>query len=145
MMVMSSPRQRTTTSFSEMVTDRKDTVFGLTVCQDAVVWVGEYAGSHLSNSVKFLLGENQNSLFTLTNTSGHEVSVGASGELSCEEERYFWISWRDEMVAVGRGVYPGTDVIVSIKEATASGLSAVFYDTENQTAQWDFHDPRGRK
>ena len=34
------------------------------------------------------------------------------GILSCSEGRWFWVSWRDGLIEVGKGIEPGLDMIM---------------------------------
>ena len=144
-MVHTSTSTPPTPGFSERISDRHHTVFSVRSCRDAVIWLGQLPGSYLNNSIKIHIGRESNTLVSISSTSsGVERIVETGGELNCDEDRYFWIIWSGDTVSVGRGVYTGSDVIVSVDDTVTSTLSQIFYESEeNSTAQWSFVNTLG--
>ena len=68
-----------------------------------------------------------------------------AGLLSCNEMRYFWLSWENHRVTVGQGYIPGQKVILrSTRSPTSEIIMFVGVSTEsNRAGQWQFRDIEG--
>ncbi len=94
-------------------TDQTYLVFGVKACFSAKVALTEWRGPQWEeNSYVIVIGNaesvaSQKSLIRFKSNGDNMIIVDTPSILSCDETRFFWVSWKDHLIEVGQGTRVG--------------------------------------
>lgn len=58
--------------------------------------------------------------------------------LSCGEERFFWLSWKDGHIVIGQGQQVGRQVIIAFQAMSTYTVRALSISTQGTKGTWRF-------
>ena len=134
---------------SVTVPGRSDVVFGVQACSDAVITLASLPGNARVAGYLLIIGADDNSVTFLRrdNQQSPQVEhVSTPGILSCDETRFFWVSWREGRIKLGRGLHKDNDVIINWMDPMPRNVVEVFFDSRSSTvpALWQLSNLNGK-
>ena len=66
------------------------------------------------------------------------VEVSIPGLLSCDEERFFWLSWHGGHIVLGRGQDHGEDILIGYHDLDGPSVQALSISTLKDAGVWRF-------
>lgn len=84
----------------------KELIFAVKACRDASVAFSQVAGIYTHYTYELVVGATGNTETILRSSVGGGVlkSVYTHQILDCSAVRIFWVSWRDGVIAFGKGI-----------------------------------------
>ena len=64
------------------------------------------------------------------------ASVSTSGLLDCNEDRGFWLTWKEGNIALGEGKEHGKNTIISYHDLSPFLVTSLGVSSASGTAQW---------
>ncbi len=99
--------------------ERNSLVFGVKACHDAFLILSEHLGNTVGGTFEIVLGtqmDNTSAIFRDGNFVPL-VTVPTPGILSCDDMRFFWVSYNTGLISVGYGFTPGTATFMSYDDS----------------------------
>lgn len=118
-------------------------VFGVRSCKQARLFLNEGIGK-LGKAYTIVLGAKQNRISKIIKGEQVLVQVDTPDLVDCDETKYFWISWLNGVIEVGRGMRLRDRLFMSTPPGTdTSNLTALTIDSRYDNAHWQFRSIEG--
>lgn len=134
----------------QSVRDERYFVFKAAACREAHILLTSFIRNTKTRNYQIIIGavNNQQTWIGRDRLTGSDVVKASTPDiLSCTLTQYFWISWNNKVIAVGRGSVPGERGIANYKDSNNEPyeIRAVSVGTENNVrGSWEFNTYEGQ-
>ena len=119
--------------------------FRVAACNDAHIALVQNPDDILNNAIEIVLGGWSNAKSAIRSKPGgpNLVWVNTSYLLECKKMKSFWISWRDGLIQVGKGL-PYEEVFMSWKDNSRRPVHSLALATGfGSEGDWQYFKERG--
>lgn len=134
-------------SFITSVAAAEHVVFGVKACQEARLALTEIPGITTRTAYEVTIGAQDNTKCSIASSVRGDIKqeVACSGALSCDNIKYFWISWHDGRVEVGMDSTVGSRRMMTWTPPGMHTINAVSVMTPEETrGTWEFRVNQGQ-
>ena len=125
---------------------KSSVVFGVRTCNDAILALSEEM-QQVSNSYEIIIGgySNQRSEIRPNVQTVPVTWLDTPDILSCNETRFFWVSWEGGVIEVGLGLRVGQRRFLFWKDLSPRNVTAVGFSSWDKENDWEFTHNEGIK
>ena len=119
--------------------------FGVRCCHDALLALAEELGV-ASNSYEVCIGGYGNTKSSIRKEiqKPNDAEVLTPGLMSCNETRFFWVSWANGLIEMGQGLTVGLRRFLYWKDSNPRfNVTAIGISGWNQEDEWEFNHDDG--
>lgn len=130
--------------FMMTISDQDPVVFVLRACSAISVALSEIPGITQSATYEIRIGsEEHNDDVQIWSDGEKKKETRVSDAMPCDSHRYFWVSWTEGLIKVGRERNIGQITMLAWQDNEPHEVHGLSVASNGKTASWHFGETRG--